>query len=39
VRRGSPKPAISTVEEFKDAVLGARNPAFIDPNAGGSSGI
>jgi len=39
VRRGSPKPAISTVEEFKDTVLGARNPAFIDPKAGGSSGI
>ncbi len=39
VRRGSPKPAIATVEQFQNAVLTARNPAFIDPKAGGSSGI
>ena len=39
VRRGSPKPVINTVEEFRAAVLAARNPAFIDPKAGGSSGI
>lgn len=39
VRRGSPKPAIATVEQFQAAVLAARNPAFIDPKAGGSSGI
>ena len=39
VRRGSPKPDIGTVEQFRDAVLKARNPAFIDPKAGGSSGI
>jgi molybdate transport system substrate-binding protein len=39
VRRGSPKPVIDTVEQFKAAVLAAKNPAFIDPKAGGSSGI
>lgn len=39
VRRGSPKPEIGTVEQFREAVLKARNPAFIDPKAGGSSGI
>mgnify|MGYP006282863685 CR=1 FL=1 len=39
VRRGSAKPDIGTVEQFRSAVLNARNPAFIDPKAGGSSGI
>lgn len=39
VRQGSPKPEIGTVEQFKAAVLAARSPAFIDPKAGGSSGI
>lgn len=39
VRRGSPRPEIRTVEQFRDAVLNARHPAFIDPKAGGSSGI
>ena len=39
VRQGSPKPEIDTVEQFKAAVLAARSPAYIDPKAGGSSGI
>jgi len=39
VRRGSPRPDIRTVEQFREAVLSARAPAFIDPKAGGSSGI
>ncbi len=39
VSRGSPKPDISTVERFRQTVLDARHPAFIDPKAGGSSGI
>ena len=39
VKRGSPKPDIRTVEQFREAVLTARAPAFIDPKAGGSSGI
>jgi molybdate transport system substrate-binding protein len=39
VKEGAAKPAIATVEEFKAALLAARNVAYIDPKAGGSSGI
>lgn len=39
VRAGSPAPALETVEQFKQAVLGARKVAYIDPASGGSSGI
>jgi molybdate transport system substrate-binding protein len=39
VKTGAPAPAITTVDEFKQAVLGARKVAYIDPAAGGSSGI
>ncbi len=39
VKEGAVKPAIATVEEFKQALLAARNVAYIDPKAGGSSGI
>lgn len=39
VRQGSPRPTIGTPEQFRDAVLNARRPAYIDPKAGGSSGI
>ncbi|GAB3762469.1 substrate-binding domain-containing protein [Ramlibacter monticola] len=39
VRRGAPLPDISTVEAFRSAVLHARSVAYIDPAAGGSSGI
>ncbi len=39
VRDGAAKPDISTVEGVRAAVLAARAPAWIDPAAGGSSGI
>jgi molybdate transport system substrate-binding protein len=39
VREGAAKPDISTVEGFKQALLAARSVAYIDPAAGGSSGI
>lgn len=39
VKAGAPAPALATVEDFKQAVLAARKVAYIDPAAGGSSGI
>ncbi len=39
VKTGQPQPTISTVEEFKNAILQARKIAYIDPASGGSSGI
>jgi molybdate transport system substrate-binding protein len=39
VRDGAPKPDIGTVEAFKNALLTAKSVAYIDPHAGGSSGI
>jgi molybdate transport system substrate-binding protein len=39
VRAGTPLPDISTVEAFKRALLAAKSVAYIDPKAGGSSGI
>jgi molybdate transport system substrate-binding protein len=39
VREGAPAPNVSTVEEFKKAVLAAKSVAYIDPASGGSSGI
>ncbi|MEP7329091.1 MAG: substrate-binding domain-containing protein [Betaproteobacteria bacterium] len=39
VKRGAPMPDISTVAAFKQALLHARAVAYIDPVAGGSSGI
>lgn len=39
VKDGTPLPAMGTVEEFKQAVLNAKKVAYIDPAAGGSSGI
>jgi molybdate transport system substrate-binding protein len=39
VKTGAPQPRIGDVDEFKQAVLGARKVAYIDPAAGGSSGI
>lgn len=39
VKKGTPQPPIGTEEEFKQAVLNARKVAYIDPAAGGSSGI
>jgi molybdate transport system substrate-binding protein len=39
VKAGTPLPDISTVEAFKNALLAAKSVAYIDPAAGGSSGI
>jgi molybdate transport system substrate-binding protein len=39
VKAGAPRPRIDTVADFKQALLDARKVAYIDPAAGGSSGI
>jgi len=39
VKAGAPGPDISTVEAFKRALLDAKSVSYIDPAAGGSSGI
>ena len=39
VKAGAAAPDIGTVEAFKRALLGAKSVAYIDPAAGGSSGI
>lgn len=39
VRQGQPVPDVSTVDAFRQALLAARAIAWIDPAAGGSSGI
>jgi molybdate transport system substrate-binding protein len=39
VKAGTPLPDISTVEAFKRTLLAAKSVAYIDPKAGGSSGI
>jgi molybdate transport system substrate-binding protein len=39
VKAGAPLPDISTDEAFKHALLAAKSVAYIDPKAGGSSGI
>ncbi len=39
VKAGTPLPDISTVEAFKHTLLAAKSVAYIDPAAGGSSGI
>jgi molybdate transport system substrate-binding protein len=39
VRDGTPRPDVSTVQAFKQALLAAKSVAYIDPEAGGSSGI
>lgn len=39
VKEGAPKPDVSSVDAFKKALLDARRVAYIDPAAGGSSGI
>ncbi len=39
VKDGAPKPDIGTIDAFKRALLAAPSVAYIDPKAGGSSGI
>ncbi len=39
VKRGAPTPDISSVAAFRQALLAAQNVAYIDPAAGGSSGV
>jgi molybdate transport system substrate-binding protein len=39
VKEGAPKPDISSDEAFKKALIAAHSIAYIDPAAGGSSGI
>lgn len=39
VKDGAPRPDIATVAAFKAALLAANKVAYIDPAAGGSSGI
>lgn len=39
VKAGAAQPAMGSTEDFKQAVLAARKVAYIDPAAGGSSGI
>ena len=39
VKAGTPLPDISTVEAFKRTLMAAKSVAYIDPAAGGSSGI
>ncbi len=39
VKAGTPLPDISTVDAFKQSLLAAKSVAYIDPKAGGSSGI
>ena len=39
VKEGAPRPDISTVDAFRNALLQAKSVAYIDPQAGGSSGI
>lgn len=39
VKEGAPKPDISSVEAFKQALRNAKSVAYIDPASGGSSGI
>lgn len=39
VKQGAPLPDISSVDAFKKTLLAARAVAYIDPAAGGSSGV
>jgi len=39
VKAGTPLPDVSSVDAFKRALLAAKSVAYIDPKAGGSSGI
>jgi len=39
VKAGAPRPDIATVDAFRRTLLAAKSVAYIDPKAGGSSGI
>jgi molybdate transport system substrate-binding protein len=39
VKEGAAKPDISSDEKFKQALLGAKSIAYVDPASGGTSGI
>lgn len=39
VKEGAPKPDVGSLAAFKQALLAAKSVAYIDPAAGGSSGI
>jgi molybdate transport system substrate-binding protein len=39
IREGAAKPDIGSVDAFKQALLAAKSVAYVDPAAGGSSGI
>ena len=39
VKAGAPRPDVGSVEAFKRMLLDARSVAYIDPRAGGSSGV
>jgi molybdate transport system substrate-binding protein len=39
VKEGAARPDIATVDAFKRALIAAKSVAYIDPKAGGSSGI
>jgi molybdate transport system substrate-binding protein len=39
VKTGAPRPDVGTIEQFKQALSAARHVAYIDPSAGGSSGV
>jgi molybdate transport system substrate-binding protein len=39
VKKGAPRPDISSVEAFKRTLLNAKSIAFLDPASGGTSGI
>jgi len=39
VPEGAPRPDISTVEQFRQTLLAAPSVAYLDPAAGGSSGV
>jgi molybdate transport system substrate-binding protein len=39
VRAGAKRPAIGTVEQFRDALLEAKSVAYTDPSTGAASGV
>jgi molybdate transport system substrate-binding protein len=39
VRKGAPKPDVSTPEKFKQALLDAKTVAYTNPASGGQSGV